>query len=85
MSSKRRTSAVRVGCALLTAIAMLPAAARAQSAVLTPAPIAVGAIAPDFALPGATRFGTLDSPVRLNDFRGQTVVIAFFYRARSKG
>ncbi len=48
-------------------------------------PLAVGAVAPDFAIPGATRYGTLHQPVRLSDFRGKTVVLAFFYRARSRG
>ena len=42
-------------------------------------------MAPDFALTGATRYGMLKAPVRLADFRGQTVVLAFFYQARTKG
>lgn len=52
-----------------------------------PAPPAleVGAVAPDFAIPGATRFGTLKNPVRLSDYKGKTVVIAFFFKARTKG
>jgi hypothetical protein len=58
-----------------------PAALAAQDTI----PLAVGATAPDFALTGATREGILPAPVRLNDFRDQTVVIAFFYRARTKG
>ena len=45
----------------------------------------VGAMAPDFALPGATRYGLLRDPVRVSDLRGKTVVLAFFYRARTKG
>ena len=45
----------------------------------------VGAPAPDFAIPGATRYGVLRDSVRLSDFRGKTVVLAFFYRARTKG
>ncbi len=45
----------------------------------------VGAIAPDFELPGATRYGVLSSPVRLSEFRGMTVVLSFFYRARTPG
>jgi hypothetical protein len=49
-----------------------------------PAP-EVGSVAPDFALPGATRYGLLRDPVRLSDYRGKTVVLAFFYRARTKG
>jgi hypothetical protein len=48
-------------------------------------PLAPGAAAPDFALTGATRDGVQKQPVRLSDFRDQTVVIAFFYKARTKG
>lgn len=44
-----------------------------------------GVVAPDFAIPGATRFGLLKDPVRLSDYRGQTVVLAFFPKARTKG
>ena len=47
--------------------------------------LAAGAVAPDFARTGATREGVLERPVRLSDFRDQTLVIAFFYRARTKG
>jgi hypothetical protein len=50
-----------------------------------PAGLAVGEVAPDFAVAGATRFGVLRDPVRLSDFRGQTVVLAFFPKARTKG
>lgn len=54
------------------------------AAPVYPAPD-VGAMAPDFSLPGATRYGLLRDPVRLSDYRGKTVVLAFFYRARTKG
>ncbi len=47
--------------------------------------LAVGQMAPDFALPGATRYGALDAPVRLSDYRGKTVVLAFFFRVRTPG
>ena len=50
-----------------------------------PEPLAVGTVAPDFALPGATRYGVLGGPVRLSDFKGKTVVLAFFFKARTKG
>ena len=46
---------------------------------------AVGSTAPDFTLPGATRYGLLKTPIRLSDYRGQTVVLAFFFQARTKG
>ena len=68
--------------AVTAAGALLPGAACAQEA--TP-PLEVGAVAPDFALPGATRYGVLRNPVRLSDFKGETVVLAFFFRARTKG
>jgi len=47
--------------------------------------VAVGEQAPDFALRGATRYGVLAEPVRLSDYQGKTVVLAFFFRARGRG
>ena len=47
--------------------------------------LAVGEMAPDFTLPGATRYGLLQDPVRLSDYRGETVVLAFFFRVRTGG
>jgi cytochrome oxidase Cu insertion factor (SCO1/SenC/PrrC family) len=46
---------------------------------------AVNDVAPDFTLSGATRYGLLKTPVTLSDYRGRTVVLAFFYQARTKG
>ena len=48
-------------------------------------PLEVGAVAPDFALIGATKDGVIQDSVRLSDFRGETVVLAFFFKARTKG
>ncbi|HEX9704885.1 MAG TPA: hypothetical protein VGA20_06530 [Gemmatimonadales bacterium] len=76
-----RTSACLAALAGLTAAA---AAQQPQAQQQTP-PLEVGAIAPDFALPGATRFGVLRDPVRLSDLKGKTVVLAFFFRARTRG
>jgi peroxiredoxin len=45
----------------------------------------VGQRAPDFTLPAATRAGVQKRPVRLADFKGKTVVLAFFYKVRTKG
>lgn len=47
--------------------------------------IAVGAMAPDFELTGATRHGVLRDEIRLSDYRGETVVLAFFFRVRTRG
>jgi peroxiredoxin Q/BCP len=45
----------------------------------------VGDMAPDFTLKGSTRDGLLPNPIHLADFRGRTVVLAFFPKARTKG
>jgi hypothetical protein len=45
----------------------------------------VGVEAPDFEITVATRDGVLPDPLRLSDFRGKTVVVAFFYRVRTPG
>jgi peroxiredoxin Q/BCP len=50
-----------------------------------PQPLAVGTVAPDFTLPAATPAGVSAKPFRLSDHRGHTVVLAFFFRARSSG
>ncbi len=47
--------------------------------------LAVGQMAPDFSLPGASRYGVLANPVKLSDYRGETVVLAFFYQVRTPG
>jgi hypothetical protein len=62
-----------------------PPAAPAAPAAAVPLNPAVGSVAPDFTLPGATRYGLLRAPIRLSDYRGQTVVLAFFFQARTKG
>lgn len=74
--------AIAAGLAL--ALAASSTAAQGAPDAAAPPP-AVGQTAPDFSLRGATRYGLLASPVRLSDFRGKTVVIAFFYQARTKG
>ena len=45
----------------------------------------VGDTAPDFSLPGATRYGLLRDPVQLSSMKGKTVVLAFFFKARTRG
>lgn len=83
-----RSIAIRLLALGAVAVVAIPAAAAAQQPQQPPPlppPLEVGAMAPDFALPGATRFGLLDQPVRLSDYRGEVVVLAFFFRARTKG
>jgi hypothetical protein len=72
--------------ALVALLLMAASAASAQQpAAAATAPPEIGTMAPDFTLPGATRYGVLRDPVKLSDFRGKTVVLGFFYKARTKG
>jgi hypothetical protein len=48
-------------------------------------PPEVGQMAPDFTIAGASRYGLLRDSIRLSSFRGQTVVLAFFFKARTRG
>lgn len=82
----------RVVPAALTLAIALPicgAATSAQQATASSAAatagLAINDVAPDFTLAGADRYGLLKTPVRLSDYRGRTVVLAFFYQARTKG
>jgi hypothetical protein len=62
--------------------AQQPATPQPGSAAFAPT---VGQMAPDFTLPGVTRFGLLKTPFKLAEYRGQTVVLFFFPKARTKG
>jgi cytochrome oxidase Cu insertion factor (SCO1/SenC/PrrC family) len=47
--------------------------------------LAVGEMAPDIEVAGATRYGVLAAPVNLSDLKGETVVLAFFFKVRTGG
>ncbi len=68
----------------LRRLALTSALLAAPLAAQEPNHLVVGQDAPDFSLTSATRDG-IQAPVRLSQFRGQTVVLAFFYKARTKG
>ena len=62
------------------------AGAQQQPAAQPPLPIpAVGDMAPDIPIRGATRYGLLGERLMLSQLRGQTVVLAFFVVARTRG
>jgi len=80
------TRATLTTLALAAALPWLGAAtAGAQAASTDAAGPSVRDLAPDFTLGGADRYGLLKTPVHLSDYRGRTVVLAFFYQARTKG
>ena len=79
-----RTCASALLVAAVVALGASPTSAQERESqnvnVLQP-----GTEAPDFVMPGATRYGVLADDVRLSDFRGDVVVLAFFFRARTRG
>lgn len=86
---------VIVATAAVLALGCAPSAGPAQQPSAQPATPAppparrpgptVGSIAPDFSLPAATRYGRMAEPFRLSQYRGQTIVLAFFSQARTRG
>ncbi|HEV8598896.1 MAG TPA: hypothetical protein VGQ69_06020 [Gemmatimonadales bacterium] len=80
--SKRILLATALAVGATPLLAQQPAAPPAPPA---PKPLAVGVEAPDFTLPAATMEGVSAKPVHLRELRGKTVVIAFFYKARTGG
>ncbi|MFN2398946.1 MAG: hypothetical protein ABR543_09965 [Gemmatimonadaceae bacterium] len=73
--------------ALILAATAIPArhAVHAQQTLTTVTSPNVGQMAPDFSLPGATRYGTLSTPVTIAQYRGKTIALSFFFQARTKG
>jgi peroxiredoxin Q/BCP len=79
----------RLSAFLLAAVVVPCSLAQAQQPA-TPAPAAdvgpkVGEMAPDFEFTGITRYGKLANSQKLSNLRGQTVVLAFFPKARTRG
>lgn len=74
----RRWAALGLLTGVLSMGATTPAAAQENDF------LAVGAEAPDVTFTGATRYGVVGEQ-SLSEFRGETVVLAFFFRARTRG
>ena len=81
----------RLSAFLIAAVVFPCSLARSQVTSTTPAGPQpdvgpkVGEMAPDFEFTGITRYGKLANSQKLSDLRGQTVVLAFFPKARTRG
>ena len=75
----------RLATAGLLAGALMLGATANTAAQEGPQLMAVGEAAPAIEFTGATRYGVIPEPMSLSDFRGETVVLAFFFRARTGG
>jgi peroxiredoxin Q/BCP len=82
----RRSIALGLLAGALTTGVAAPAAAQNPAPPLPASTLLkVGDMAPDFSLVGTTRYGVLANPVKLSDYRGETVILAFFFRVRTPG
>ena len=81
----RKLVLVTAFCVYLSAALAAQTPPAAPPAPPPPPALEVGVVAPDFALVGATRYGVLRDQVKLSDFKGKTVVLAFFFKARTRG
>ena len=83
----KNSSAVRwfaaAGASLLLSASI--AGAQAPASAAAPTPLKVGDMAPDFTVPTATADGLTAKPFTLSEHRGETVVLAFFPKARTRG
>jgi peroxiredoxin Q/BCP len=75
-------NATLLAAALVTSVTLVHAQAPAAQPEVGPK---VGDMAPDFSLPGATMAGVTKAPVSLSKYKGQTVIVAFFPKARTSG
>jgi thioredoxin-dependent peroxiredoxin len=74
------------GLTLAAAMLAAPAAPAALVAQGAPADLlAVGQMAPDFTLTTVTASGPTATPFKLSEHKGETVVLAFFPKARTSG
>ena|SRR5712671_6922447 len=85
LSRARIATLMLATSALSLGVAGIAGAQQSAAPASIPSGPAVNDVAPDFALAGADRYGLLKTPVKLSDYRGRTVVLAFFYQARTKG
>ena len=83
--AKIATLSIALGVSLATTGGVANAQQSASSTLAVASGPALNEVAPDFSLAGADRYGLLKTPVRLSDYRGRTVVLAFFFQARTKG
>ena len=69
--------------AVLAVAAIAPSITGAQAAA--PTPLKVGEMAPDFTVTVVTQAGVAAKPFKLSEHKGETVVLAFFPKARTSG
>jgi peroxiredoxin Q/BCP len=81
------TRAARRAVAAFSTFATLSlvALSNADAQAAAPTPLKVGDMAPDFTVTTVTSAGVEAKPFKLSEHRGETVVLAFFPKARTSG
>lgn len=85
---RRHRSAARslVTAAAAAALFAVPSILSAQAApAAAPVPLKEGEMAPDFTVTTVTANGVTAKPFKLSEHKGETVVLAFFPKARTSG
>lgn len=84
--SRTARRAFAIACAsAVAASALFGPSSLAAQAVPGADGLAVGAAAPDFTIPTVTQAGLTAKPFKLSEHKGETVVLAFFPKARTQG
>ncbi|MBC8088645.1 MAG: redoxin domain-containing protein [Phycisphaerae bacterium] len=85
MFSVSRSASFRALVVTCASAALLgPASLAAQVAAGT-GDLAVGMMAPDFSIEATNASGVLSKPFKLSEHKGETIVLAFFPKARTRG
>ena len=85
MSPSFRPARLIVASALAISFGAVALQAQAPAAPAAPNALKVGDAAPDFTLVTVTKNGLEAKPFKLSEHRGETVVLAFFPKARTSG
>lgn len=85
LRTARRTVAVAAALAALSAVALTTTHAQAAPAAPAATALKVGDMAPDFTVPWVTAAGLESKPFKLSEHRGETIILAFFPKARTQG
>ncbi len=78
-------SAVRILAATAVSAALIGPSSLMAQVQAGAGDLAVGSVAPDFTIEAANAAGVLAKPFKLSEHKGETVVLAFFPKARTSG
>ena len=79
------SSAARSVAIVLTSVSLASVSAAQTAPAAPPVPLKVGEMAPDFTVTMVTKDGVSAKPFKLSEHKGETVVLAFFPKARTTG